>query len=406
MSFFDWILDKLGFFEDDDEYGFELPNFTLEGEDAKSISDAVSGESLLRRDLNVHNEVEREQYVRHICELMTGASSDVDFKKTDYTKVTDKLQDMEEIDALPRADRQELREKAKRILDFEAQEAKYKRPVSKISEAKYHEIEQIEKELPGIIRTLKENEDYQTKVRRDMNLLEGEKAGLAYDRKENKKRVTSSKSSFVICFVATLLAYMVIAALRSMFYFDIKMPIICVTGISAVCFTAIFVTYRDASESVNKLSRQINRAINLQNTAKIKYVNITNAIDYRYGKYGINSSHELEYLYEKYLEEKEARHHTENAVLQLEVLREELNVAIKRYRIKEPAQFVYNPSLLVYDEEMASRRHELVIERQRLRKGMDFEVYNLDAYKDEIENLVKQYPQYSKDILRIVEEYE
>ena len=55
---------------------------------------------------------------------------------------------------------------------------------------------------------------------------------------------------------------------------------------------------------------------------------------------------------------------------------------------------------------MASKRHELVIERQKLRKSMDFEVYNLDAYKDEISNLVRQYPQYSKDILRIVEEYE
>jgi len=55
---------------------------------------------------------------------------------------------------------------------------------------------------------------------------------------------------------------------------------------------------------------------------------------------------------------------------------------------------------------MASRRRELVVERQRLRKGMDFEVYNLDAYKKEIEDLVKQYPQYSKDILRIVDEYE
>lgn len=404
MKLLDWFLDKLGFFDDDEE--FYLDFSTLEGEDARSISEAVKGESLLRRDLNVHNEIEREQYVRHICELMSGSSDDVEYKKTDYQKVTDKLQDMEEIDALPKSDRQLLREKAKKILDFEKQEAQYKRPVSKISESKYREIEQIEKELPDIIKQLKENEDYQTLVRRDMNLLEGEKAGLAYDRKENRKKIASSKSSFVICVVIAFLSYMVIAALRNMFYFNIKMPIIFVTGVLAICFTAIFVTYRDAVDSVDKLSKQINRAISLQNTAKIKYVNVTNAIDYRYGKYGINSSHELEYLYEKYLEEKEARHHTENAIIQLEQLREELNRAIKMYRIKEPAQFVYQPSLLVYDEEMASKRHELVIERQRLRKGMDFEVYNLDAYKDEISNLVKQYPQYSKDILRIVEEYE
>lgn len=398
------LLEKLGYADDDEGFMFDLS--TLEGDNAKPISEAVNGESLLRRDLNVHNAMEREQYVRHICELMSGASSDVEFKKNDYQNVTDKLKDMEEIDSLPPSDRRDVRMKAKAILDFEEQESKYKRPISKISESKYREIEQMESELPDIIKTLKENEEYQSRVRRDMNLLEGEKAGLAYDRKENKKRATSAKSLFIVSLVAAFLAYMVIIALRSMFYFDIKMPLVIVTGLMALCFTGIFVAYRDSTDSITKLNRQINRAISLQNTAKVKYVNITNAIDYRYGKYGINSSHELEYLYEKYLEEKEARHHTENAVIKLEQLRTELYNSVRKFRIKGPKLFVYQPALLVYDEQMAAKRHELVIQRQKLRKGMDFEVYNLDAYKNEIENLVKQYPQYSKDILKIVEEYE
>lgn len=405
MKFWDRLLEKLGLYDDDDEeFFFDLS--TLEGDNAKSISDAVNGESLIRRDLNVHNPLEREQYVRHICELMSGSSEDVDLKKGDYTKVTDKLQDIEEIEALPKPDRNELRRRAKSILDFEAQEANYKRPVSKISDAKYRELAQMEDELPDVIKTLRENEDYQMKVRRDMNLLEGEKAGLAFDRKENRRKVANAKSFFIVSSVAAALAFIVIYALSQMFYFNVKFPITVVTAILALCFTSIFVSYRDATDSIVKLSKQINRAISLQNTAKIRYVNITNAIDYRYNKYGINSSHELSYLYEKYLEEKEARHHTENAAFKLEQLRNELFNAIKRYRINDPVQFVYNPQILVYDEELAARRHELVIQRQRLRKGMDFEVYNLDAYKDEINNLVKQYPQYAQDILNIVKEYE
>lgn len=405
MKFFDWIKEKLGFlYEDEEDFGIEFPELDAGG--VRSIAEAVNGESLLRRDLNVHNPIEREQYVRRICEMMSMSSSDVDGKKGDYEHVTDKLQDMEEIEALPPADRMELKKRAIAILDFEEQEAKYKRPASKISEVKYREYAQIEGELPEIIKTLRENEEYQMVVRRDMNLLEGEKAGLAYDRKENRQKIANARSYFVVCTVAALLALLVIFALSSMFYFDIKLPLTIITCILAILYTSIFVSYRDATDSVKKLNRQINRAISLQNTAKIKYVNITNAIDYRYSKYGINSSHELLYNYEKYLEEKEARHHTENAVIQHEKLRDALSIEMSRFRIKEPAQFVYQPSLLVNDDEMAQRRHELVIERQKIRKGMDFEVYNLDAYKDEIENLVKQYPQYSKDILRIVEEYE
>jgi len=404
MKIIDWILEKLGFIEEDDDFEFNLG--MLEREDTKSISDAVKSTSSLRRELNVHNSVEREQYVRHVCELMTGSSSDVDYKRTDYQKVTDKLQDMEEIDALPVDERNGLRRRAKAILDFEAEEAKYKRPASKISEAKYREIAQMEDEIPDIIKKLKENEDYQTVVRRDMNLLEGEKAALAYDRKEDRRKASNAKSLFVVCVVIMLLAFLVMAALRNMFYFDIKVPVMVIVAAMALCFTGIFVMYRDAADSITKLTRQINRAISLQNTAKIRYVNITNAIEYCYNKYKINSSHELEYTWEKYLEEKEARHHTENAMKMLEQMRDELYNAVSRFRIKEPSQFVYQPSLLVYDEEMASRRHELVIERQKLRKGMDFEVYNLDEYKKEIEDLVKQYPQYAKEILAIVEEYE
>ena len=154
MKLFDLILNKLGFFDDDEEFSLDFS--TLEGEDARSISDAVKGESLLRRDLNVHNELEREQYVRHICELMSGASDDVDLKKSDYQKVTDKLQDMEEIDLLPKADREELRFAARKIIDFEKKESQYKRPVSKISEAKYREIEQMEDEISDIIKRLKD----------------------------------------------------------------------------------------------------------------------------------------------------------------------------------------------------------------------------------------------------------
>jgi len=403
MGFFEWLKDKLFYEEDDDDYNLSFG--TLEGEDAESISKAIE-KTKLRRDLNIHNKIEREQYVRHYCELMSGASDDVDLKRTDYQKITDRLRDIEEIEALPVSERNEIKRRAKAILDFEAEEAKYKRPVSKISDAKYREISAIESEMPDIIRRIKDNEDYQTLVKRDMNLLEGEKAGLAYDRKMSKQKAANAKAMFTISLVAGALAYVVIIMLSNIMYFEVKLPLIITTGLLAICFTAIFVSYRDAKDSTVKIQKQINRAISLQNTAKIKYVNITNAIDYSYSKYNINSSHELYYLWDKYIEEKEARNHSDNVILRMEQLRTELHGCLSRFRIADTANFVYNPQVLVYDEEMAALRHELVISRQKLRKGLDFESYNLDNYKKEIEDIVKQYPQYSKEILAIVEEYE
>lgn len=407
MKIFDWLKDILGFDDDDDDdFDFNLDVALKEGEDAESLAQALHHQSSSRREINVHNYKDRERFVRGICEQMTAGSSDVDHKKSEYQKVTDRLQDLEEIEALPSNERAELRRRAQAILDFEAEEAKYKRPQSKLSELEYHEIERMEKELPDIIKKLEESEKYQYTVRRDMNLLEGEKAALAFQRKEDKAKIANSKSFFVVSVFAASLAIVVILALSATMYIEIKLPITIVAALLALCLTGIFVGYRDARDSFHKTSRQINRSITLQNTAKVKYVNVTNLIDYYYSKYRINSSHELYYRWELFEEEKKARHHSENSAQRMEELRMDLLTFLKRFRIKDPSSWVYEPTVLIYDKEISQLRHDLVIQRQRLRKGIDFEMYNLENGRKDIEDMIKQYPQYSKEIMAIVEQYE
>lgn len=403
MSFFDWIKDKFGLFDEDD-YEFEIP--IREGDDAQSVTEALRRQSTSRRDLNIHNPIERERYIRGLCEQMASNSGDVDGKKSEYQKVTDKLQDIEEIEALPDSDREMLRYCAKNILNLEEEEAQYKRPNSKITEHQYHEMEKIEGDVEEILRKIEDSEKYQAVVRRDMNLLEGEKAALAYQRKEDKNRINNAKSLFFVFVFAAVLAYIVIIALGVTMRINMLLPISIVSAMLAVALTFIFVNFRDAREDLLRTSRQINKSITLQNAAKIKYVNVTNLIDYYYAKYKINSSHELYYLYEKYAEEKKSRHHSEDAAARFESLRLELFNLIKRYRIKDPAFWVYEPRVLVYDRELADLRHDLVVQRQRLRKGIDFEVYNLENGEKEIKDIVMQYPQYSKEIMAIVDQYE
>ena len=404
MGFIDWIKEKLGLFDDDEDFFYELG--LNEADDAMSVSEALKKQPLIRRDLNVHNRLERERYVRSICEQMMGGSDDVDLKKSEYQKITDKLQDIDEIEALPVNDRNEIRRCARAILDLEDQEAKYKRPQLKISERQYREMESMENELPKILKTLEENERYQATVRRDMNLLEGEKAALAYQRKDDRESIANAKAYFVVALFAAGLSYLVVFALYATARMDFRMPVSVVSALLAIALTVIFLRFRDARASLEKTNRQINRAISLQNTAKVKYVNVTNLIDYEYLKYGINSSHELYYRFEKYMEEREARYHTENTAMKFELLRNELNGCLRRFRIKEPAVWVYQPILLIDDAEMTALRHDLVIQRQKLRKGIDFEIFNLENAKKDLSDLVMQYPQYSKEIMAIVDQYE
>lgn len=404
MKILDWLKEKLGLFDDDDDL---LLEFSMkEGEDAMSMAEALRKKPLVRRDLNVHNRLERERFVKSICEEMKANSDDVDLKKSEYQKITDKLQDIEELEALPTNERNEIKRVARTIIDLENEESNYKRPPSKISERQYREVESLEKDLPNILKDLEEHERYQSMVRRDMNLLEGEKAALAYQRKEDRESISNAKAYFLVCVFAALLAYLVILALTLTMRMEYVLPVCIVSAILACALTVIFLRFRDAKISLEKTNRQINRAIVLQNSAKIKYVNVTNLIDYIYAKYRINSSHELYYMWEKFVEEKEARFHTENTAMKFEKLRGDLYSCLRRFRIKDPTNFIYQPLILLDDAELAAVRRDLVIQRQKLRKGIDFEVYNLENSKKDLQDLIMQYPQYSKEIMAIVDSYE
>ena len=403
MKIFDWIKEKLGF--DEDEYEVIFDGFGV-GDDAEAMTEILKRSSLKRERLNVLDYKEREQFVRDRCEQMTECSKDVEEQKIEYQTVTEHLSDIEEILSLPDKDRKGLFERAWKILSIEEEEKKYERPASKISDKQYREIERMENEIPEILRKMKESEDYQQMVKRDLNLLEGEKGALAYQRKEMKNRAANAKTGCLILVFATVMVFCLLLFVKLTMRVDTKLGFVILAGVLAVALTLVYITYKNAVENSGKLDKKINRAISIQNKTKVKYVNATNLLDYYYNMYNVDNSYELRYMWDKYLEEKNARNHSEEVALKMENARRNLLNLLKQFRIKEPALFVYQPSLLTEKEEIEELRHSLVIQRQRLKKGIDYNMENMEEAKRDIESLVRQYPEYAREILGIVSMYE
>ena len=377
-----------------------------EGDESESMDMVLSHSSIRRSDLNILDYRDRERYVRDCCEMMTAASREVEAQKVEYQGVSERLSDLEEIARLPINAREEIRSRAKKIFQIEEDESNYRRPVSKITEAQYREMERLKDEIPGTIELMRERESYQDKVKRDLNLIEGEKAALHYQKKEDSKKSRNSKSYVIIILVTAVLALAMLLFLQYALRMDVAVAYYVLIGLTAIFVTACGVSYRNAISSETSTEKQINRAITLQNSVKIKYVNITNLLDYMYAKYNVGNSFELSYMWEKYEEERDARNHSEEVALKLKEARESLHVLLSHYKIKEPSLWVYQPGALVYEEELTELRHNLIVQRQRLRKGIDFNLYNLEDAKSEIEQLVKEYPGYAKEILAIVTQYE
>lgn len=402
MGFFSWIKSKLGFDEDD----FDDIEIGFASENTESLMESLANVSRKRRTLNMNDRAQREQYVREYCDMMAMASKDVEAQKVEYQKVTERLSDLDEIDKLPMTDRSQVRLKANKVISIEEEEAGYTRPTKKITETQYREMERLKGEIPEVIKKLKENEEYQMLVRRDLNLLEGEKGAVAYVRKEERAKVARAKNLAYVAIFMALMAALMLFAISKALRMDVQMGYIIVTALFAIMLTAVCVSYQGAQAGIARANRKLNKTINLQNTVKIKYVNVTNVLDYNYSKYNINNSSELEYIWDKYKEEKTAREHDKNLSSRLEEARSNLYQLLKNYRITDPSVWVFQPGVLVNPDEEKDIRKSLIVQRQRLKKGIDFEVLNLETAKKEVQSLVREYPKYAKEIIAIVEQYE
>ncbi|MBO4904436.1 MAG: hypothetical protein J5367_04365 [Lachnospiraceae bacterium] len=402
MKILNWVKDILGFGEDD----FDDIEINFSSESAESLMESLAKASRRRRTLNMNDKAQREQYVREYCDMMAVASKDVDAQKIEYQQVTQRLADLEELEKLPLADKSQVRIRANRVIKIEQEDSSYTRPAKKITESQYREMERLAKDIPSILAKMKEDEEYQMAVRRDLNLLEGEKGAVAYQRKEERSRARTAKNIAFVAIFGAVMAAALMFVLNQAMHVEVEMGWIILAGAFAVALTSSFVMYQNAQSGIASANRKLNKAISVQNTVKIKYVNITNVLDYNYAKYGVMNSHELAYIWDKYVEEKEAREHASDISQRMDVARSELYQVLKHYHINDPTVWIYQPGVLVYDDEAKDIRKQLIVQRQRLKKGIDFEIYNLETAKKELEALVREYPKYAEDIIEIVGEYE
>lgn len=402
MGFITWIKDILGFGEDD----FDDIELNFSSESAESLMQSLANASKKRRTLNMNDAAQRRQYVREYCDMMAVAAKDVEAQKAEYQQVTMRLADLEEFDKLPLTDKSQVRIRANKVIKIEQEDSNYTRPTKKITESQYREMERLAKDIPAILKKMKEDEEYQMTVRRDLNLLEGEKGAVAYQRKEERSKARTAKNIAFIAIFGAVMAAALMFVLNQAMHVKVELGWIILAGAFAVALTAAFVMYQNAQSAIAKANRKLSKAISVQNSVKIKYVNITNVLDYNYAKYGVMNSYELSYIWEKYIEEKQAREHDSDLSERMEEARAELYQMLKHYHINDPTVWVYQPGALVYDDEAKDIRKQLIVQRQRLKKGIDFEMYNLETAKKELEGLVREYPKYAEDIISIVGEYE
>ena len=357
--------------------------------------------------VDYHNKEQRDDYVRNCLERMADATKELENLTFEYDMVTSYLKDMEEIEALPSEESEQLKECAKRVALLQDSKADFMERPHRITDEKYQQIERIVDEVEEGYRKLTDTEEYQELIRQDLNRLDGERHAYLYRKNEVTRIISDTRGMAVICVVALGLCVLLLLLLQFFLDMDTKAGYLVTAAAAALAITLIYVRHLDARKELHRVETGINKIILLQNKVKIRYVNNTNLLDYLYLKYGVSSAQELLDLWENYKIEKEEREKLRKAELDLDYNEQELLQMLKRYQIKDPAIWLHQTEAILDPKEMVEIRHNLIIRRQSLRRRMDYnrEVVAAGSQK-EIKELVEQYPQYAKEIMATVEEYE
>lgn len=361
---------------------------------------------LSRKDVDMHDGEQRDKYVRSCLEQINEASMELNQLKHEYGLVTSYLTDMEEIAALPVPEKAELTETAKKVVALEEDRKVFQGKTGRMTDVQYRQMERVEEDMPQGYEDIKKSEEYQALIRQDLTRLDGERHAYYFRKDELTTAIENAKGMTIICIGAMAACILMLLVLQFGLQMDAQLGYLLTVAAGAIALTVIYVRHADAVKELKRVESGINKLILLQNRVKIRYVNNTNLLDYRYMKFGVNSANQLKYLWEQFLIEREERERLMQTSDELDFYHKLLIRFLRQYRIKDPNIWIHQAVALIDHKEMVEIRHNLILRRQKLRKQLDYNKEIAKAAQTEVKDLVTEYPAYAREILARVSEYE
>lgn len=359
-----------------------------------------------RDEVDFADDNQRKQYIQNCLDQMSEASKEINLLTGEYSLVTSYLTDMEEIEALPEEERGEIDRIAGKLSVLEREINGYHEKKDRMSDSEYYRIRGQEAEIEDGIRKLKENENYALLIKKDLRRLDSERNAYAYRKSELITMMTNFRGMAVIFITALALCLLLLLVLQFGLEMNTSVGYFLSVAAAAIALTVLCVKFMDADRELKRVENTVNRLIQLQNKVKIRYVNNTHLLEYRYMKYNTDSAANLEKRWNLYQEEKEERKQYAEAEAKTEYYQNQLVTQLANYRVKDPGRWIHQTAALLDKREMVEIRHDLILRRQSLRKQLDYNNDVADTARKEIMDIAKKYPAYSGEILKMVELYE
>ncbi len=347
----------------------------------------------------------RTAFIEGNCEIIVAADKQIMESRKEYEVVTGYLSDIQKIDAVSKEERKEINESANRILNLNKERSAMQHTPPKITIAQRNAIEQDEDAVQGEIKKLSENEAYQGLVENDLKVLENERDLLDGIINKDISRTEFNRKILTIAtvFIGIALIFLIVARIRTKA--DVTLVFALVVLFGAVSAGYFFFVHRKTIEDMKLNEAKLGRAITLINKTKIKYVNVTNVLDYNYEKYHVTGAQELIFNWKEYNRIVEEERRFRKAEQLIDFYDNDLRTRLKNCGVQDAGIWVYQCEALVDAGEMVEVRHRLNVRRQKLRKAIDFNDRQKKSAVLALRSFVVKHREYEYETRMVMERY-
>ncbi len=388
---------------------------------AQELSKALAlSEEKAKRDEHISNSVQRvfidnfnreevSNYVKSQCEVMEESAGHIDMAREQYEIVTEHFNDIELFEAAPEKLKEQIEAEAELVDNLLVDRRIFKAGENKLSNSAYHRIEMYEDEFPNNIKFVEKQETIYETIKHDMRALQGEQMALRLEARGLRRKQLHIKSAAFASLICLAVVFaIVIIAMVAMDGKDESNTVlfIVITALSAVLAIGMLAMLQSTHRKVVVTEIKLNKAINMLNKIKIRYVNAANVLDYEYEKYKVKNSYEMARKYEVYVEMKEEQKNILEMTSKLSDAEERLMALLKRLGMQDCNIWASQVRALYNRKEMVEIRHELASQRQKLRDQMEYNERKIEEAKNNIKNVTIKHPGFTNEALKIIDEYE
>ncbi len=358
-------------------------------------------------NLSYFSEPDMIEYIRGQCEVMEDATHHIDEVMVEYNNITEHFKDIELFENAPEVLKQQIAYLAEKVDNLTVDRRIVKSGEAKLSNNAYHRMETYEEEIPKMIEYIASEEEYYDALKNDLRMLEGEQMSLRMEARSLKKRQINIRQSCIIMLACFAIVYCVflVATIASENQMNILVFFI-VTVIGAAMALGSFALMRYTRREVAVTEIKLNKATNLLNKTKIKFVNTSNVLDYEYTKFRVNDADELSRKYQCYLEMKAEQQEILRMTASLNEAENDLLGKLNKLGMNDSLVWLTQAKALYNHNEMVEIRHDLSVGRQKIREQIEYNEKRIQSSKTNIKRIMEKYPQYMKATMEILDEFE